>query len=165
MFFDHNIQYSSLNCSTIPFMAILSASWTVGVIFFTSISRPFTKINVLYEILYKNSNVFRAAFWVFAVLFLVAILGWFINMLYYRSNKKMKAVVTFAPFALSGLLTFIHNATGGRLMGTLLKYFVAAMGFSSDTPNPYTGALSMLLFAAILCSFNFLLIRKAQIKD
>jgi len=47
----------------------------------------------------------------------------------------------------------------------MINFIVTAMGFSGSIPNPYIGSFSMLVLTVILSAFNYLLIRKAQIKE
>lgn len=146
-------------------LAIVAGLWAVILTLLCVLARMFTRITVLYELLYENLNPIHAVVWTFAALFLLAVLGWCINMLYYRSTKRLKYAVTLAPFVLYGLLTVINQATGGILLRSISQFLIAAMGFSAGARSSYIGALTMLLFAAVICSLNFLLLRKAQLKD
>ncbi|MEK6264413.1 MAG: hypothetical protein N2B06_06545, partial [Clostridium sp.] len=80
------------------------------------------------------------------------------------SSKRMSYLISFAPFVLSGLLIIINQSTNGKLFESIIKFIVAAMGFSGSIPNPYIASFSMLLCVAIICGFNYLLIRKAELK-
>ena len=89
-------------------------------------------------------------------------LGWFIALVYYRSDKRTRYIVSLAPFVFFGLLSALNQAAGGVIFQAVLTFLTAAMGLSTPVPNPYIAALSMLLGAAFLCGGNFLLIRRAQ---
>ena len=123
------------------------------------------KIIVLYNLLYNDYSVMGTMIWFIGIFFLLATLGWFITMVYYLSSKRMSFAITILPFILSGLLTIINQSTNGKLFDSMIQFIITAMGFSGNIPNPYTGSFSMLLLAVIICPFNYLLIRKAQIKD
>jgi len=147
-------------------MAILSVAWAVTITLVLSfISKLGIKILALYPLLYKNSNFVSSVVWFIGVFYLLIVIGWLINMAYYRSSKRMAYAISFAPFILSGLLTIINQSTHGKLFESIIGFLVTALGFSGTIPNPYIGSFSMLLFAGIICAFNYLLIRKAQIKD
>ncbi len=145
-------------------LAILAAVWALGVTFFAIISKAFVKSLVLYEQLYENWDTFHTV-WLFAVFFMSGVLGWFINLLYYRSSKWMKVLISFAPFILLGLFLHTNQTSDGILARALAKFIAAAMGFATGIPNPYVGAFSLLLLAIILCACNFLLIRRAELKE
>ena len=147
-------------------MSILSVAWAVIVTLIISfISKMNIKIIVLYNIFYKGSSAMGTVVWFIAIFYLLIIIGWFINMIYYRSSRRMAYVISFSPFILSGLLTFINQSTNGKLFNYIIKFIVAAMGFSDSIPNPYIASVSMLLMAVVVCGFNYLLIRRVQIKE
>jgi len=161
----NSVSRKSLFWANIISMSILSVALaTVVTILLWLVSRMNIKIIVLYTLIYKNNSVIGIFIWLIGVFFLLIILGWFINMVYYRSSKGMAYVISFSPFILSGLIIIINLTTNGKLFDYIIKFIVTAMGFSGSIPNPYVGALSMLIFAAIICIFNYLLIRKAEIK-
>jgi len=147
-------------------MAILSTAWAVTLTLVLSlISWMHIEIIVLYPLFYGDTSVLGTVVWFAGVFFLLIVIGWFINMVYYRSSKRMAYAISSAPFILSGLLTIINQSTNGKLFASILKFTVAAMGFSGKNPNPFIGSLSLLLLTMIICAFNFLLIRRAQIKE
>lgn len=160
------VSRKSLFWANILSMAIVSTGWAVAVTLVLSfISRMNIKIIVLYTLLFKDNSAAGAFVWFIGVFFLLIVLGWFINMVYYRSSKLMAYAISFVPFILLGLLTIINQTTDGKLFDSIIKFIVTAMGFSGSIPNPYIGSFSMLLFTVIICAFNYLLIRKAQIKE
>jgi len=147
-------------------MAILSVTWAVTVALILSfISRMNIQVIVLYTLFYGQNMAMSAVIWFSAAFYLLIILGWLINMVYYRSSLRMAYAISFAPFVISGLLTMINQTTQGKLFDFMLKFIVTAMGFSGSVPNPYIASFSMLLLTVILCAFNYRLIRKAQIKE
>ena len=149
------VSRKNLFWSNILSMSILSVAWTVIFMLLISfISKMNIKIIVLYNIFYKGSSAMG-----------IIVIGWFINMIYYRSSRRMAYVISFSPFILSGILTLINQSTNGDLFKYIIKFIVAAMGFSGSTPNPYIASVSMLLTAVVICGLNYLLIRKVQIKQ
>jgi len=160
------VSRKNLFWSNILSMSILSVAWTVIFMLLISfISKMNIKIIVLYNIFYKGSSAMGIAVWFIAIFYLLIVIGWFINMIYYRSSRRMAYVISFSPFILSGILTLINQSTNGDLFKYIIKFIVAAMGFSGSTPNPYIASVSMLLTAVVICGLNYLLIRKVQIKQ
>lgn len=143
-------------------MSILSVAWAViFMVLISFISKMNIKIIVLYNIFYKGSSAMGTVVWFIGIFYLLIVIGWFINMIYYRSSRRMAYVISFLPFILSGILTLINQFTNGKLF----KFIVAAMGFLGSTPNPYIASVSMLLAVVVICVFNYLLIRRVQIKE
>lgn len=160
------VSRKSLFWANILSMATISVVWAVAVTLLLSfIDRMYIKIIVLYTLLYKNTSAIGTLVWFIGAFYLLMMLGWFTSMLYYRSSKPMAYVISLAPFIFSGLLTIINQSTNGKLFDSIINFFVTAMGFSGSLPNPYIGSFSLLLFTVIICAFNYLLIRKAQIRN
>jgi hypothetical protein len=161
----NGVSRRSLFWANVLSMSILAVTWAVVVaMVLTFTSRLHIKIIVLFTMLYKDYSVLATIVWFCSAFFLLIILGWFINMIYYRSSKGMIYVISLAPFVLMGLLIILNQTVNEKLFSGILRFIVTAMGFSGATPNPYIGSFSMILFAVIICSFNYLLIRKAEIK-
>jgi hypothetical protein len=146
-------------------LAVMAVIWSLLVTLFVTISRMFTNIIAIYELLYRNRAPVSMATWEFAALLLFAVLGWFIYLIYYISGRKTKYLITAAPFVLVPLLMLFNIMAEGKIFYAIGRFFINIMGFASSTPNPYIGALSMLVTAVIFCGAIFLLIRRAQIKD
>jgi hypothetical protein len=141
---------------------MLAAIWAFGVTVFVMVTAEITRIQVLYQMIYRNLEVTGVFTWLFAALLLLNMLGWFIALVYYRSDKRTRYIVSLAPFIIFGLLSALNQAAGGVISQAVFAFLTAAMGLSIPVPNPYIAALSMLLGAALLCGCNFLLIRRAQ---
>lgn len=160
------VSRKSLFWANILSMVITSATWAVVITLVLSlISKLQLQAIVLYPVFYKDNSILGAIVWFFGIFFLLIVLGWFITMVYYRSSKRMAYAITLAPFILSGLLLIINQETSGKLFDSMSQFYMSAMGFSDSLPNPYIASFSMLLLALIICAFNYLLIRRAQIKD
>jgi hypothetical protein len=159
------VSRKSLFWANILSMTIASIAWAVILTLILSIiSRMNIKIFVLYTLIYNNYSVISTIVWFSTIFCLLIVIGWFISMAYYRSSKRMAYLISFAPFILSGLLIIINQTTNGKLFDSILKFIVASMGFSGSIPNPYIASFSMLTCIVIICGFNYLLIRKAEIK-
>lgn len=160
------VSRKSLFWANILSMAILSVVLAVTITLVLSlISRMNIKVFVLFTLFYKSTSTTATVVWFIGIFFLLAVLGWFINMVYYRSSKPMAYAISFVPFILFGLLTILNQTSHGKLFESILNFMVRVMGFSGSVPNPYIGSFSMLLLTVIICAFNYLLIRKAQIKE
>ncbi|HEX3048051.1 MAG TPA: hypothetical protein VHY08_25080 [Bacillota bacterium] len=152
----------------IQVLAIVAASTSVFVKVLQFIFSRFAEYPLIFELVYKSnvvSKVFGGALWLFAAIFLLAMSGWFINMLYYRSGNLLKVVISLLPVLLLTLLSGVNSLSGGGIYQGIGRFFRMFFGFSGGAPNPYTAVLSMLLLTIILGALNFLLIRKAQLKD
>ncbi|MFA6808358.1 MAG: hypothetical protein WCR27_05135 [Eubacteriales bacterium] len=160
------VSRKSLFWANIFSMVILSVAWAVAMTLVISfINRMNLKMIVVYPLIYKGSSTMGTVVWFSGMFFLLIVLGWFITMAYYRSNKLMIFVISLAPFVIAGLFTIINQMTGGKLFDFMINFIVTAMGFSGSIPNPYIGSFSMLVITVILCVLNYLLIRKTQIKE
>jgi hypothetical protein len=145
-------------------LASMAAIWAIVVTVFVVVSRMFTRIWVVFDLLYRDRDAMSMVTWEFAALFLFAVLGWFIYLVYYVSGLKTKYVITAAPFVLAPLLVLFNIMADGRIFHAIGQFFTTIMGFSSSIPNPYIGTLSLLLMAVIFGGAIFLLIRRAQVK-
>lgn len=115
------------------------------------------------EQLYKSNFFFSSFMWSFALFALAASTGWFITMLYYRCDKLMKTVISFAPVLVIILFFMINNLTKGAVGIAVIKFLTMALGFNNN--NPYTAALTFFIAAAGALGLCYLLIRKITIKD
>ena len=159
------VSRKSLFWANILSMAIVSIAWAVILTLILSIIiRMNVKIFVIYTLIYNNYSLISTIVWFSTIFCLLIVIGWFISMAYYRSSKRMSYLISFAPFVLSGLLIIINQSTNGKLFESIIKFIVVAMGFSGSVPNPYIASFSMLTCIVITCFFNYLLIRKAEIK-
>jgi len=113
--------------------------------------------------LYKNDFFFSNFMWSFALFALAASAGWCITMLYYRCDKLMKTVVSFAPVLVLILFFVINNLTKGAMAMAIIKFLTVALGFTNN--NPYMAALSFFITSAGTFGLCYLLIRRITIKD
>jgi hypothetical protein len=143
----------------------MSAIWAILLTIFIVVSRTFTNIWVVFDLLYRGWDLVSMAVWEFAGMFLLAVLGWLIYLIYYVSGLKTKYIITAAPFVVIPLLALFNIMANGVIFEAIGKFVINAMGFASNVPNPYIGAGSMLIFSLILGGAVFLLIRRAQVND
>lgn len=107
------------------------------------------------------------SFWVdipftFTFLTLAICLGWLITLLYYRSDKIMKIILSVSPFLLIILSTYINRITNGAITRELGKFFDNVLGISAV--SPINAVFSFAISAALIYGLSFLLVRKAPIK-
>lgn len=138
------------------FMALIDATMTKVL----KLIMPYEDI---VEQLYKNDLFFSSFMWSFALFTLAASAGWCITMLYYKCDKLMKTIVSFAPVLLVILLVMLNNLTKGALGIAITKFFTLTLGFTNN--NPYTAVLSFLVAAVGIFGLCYLLIRRISIKD
>lgn len=129
----------------------------------TRILRLILPYENMVEQLYKNDFFFSSFMWSFALFVLVASTGWCITMLYYRCDKLMKTVISFAPVLVIILFFMINNLTKGAMGIAVIKFLTMALGFNNN--NPYMAALTFFIAAAGAFGLCYLLIRKITIKD
>lgn len=125
--------------------------------------RSFMNYHQTYEQLYRNTNVFNGMVWLFFIYTAAITLGWLITMLYYRSGKQLKLVISFAPAVLLIGLGVLNGLVGGSIFSAIVRFTVGFWGLKSM--NSYVAALNLSLFTALLGTFIFLLVRKAPIKN
>ena len=115
------------------------------------------------EQLYKNDLFFTSFMWSFALFALVASTGWCITMLYYRCDKLMKTIISFAPVLILILFFMINNLTKGAIGMAIIKFLTVALGFTNN--NPYMAVLTFFIATALALGLCYLLIRRITIKD
>lgn len=116
---------------------------------------------------WTTANDIKTLFGTFAFQFgaytMVFMLGLFISMLYYRSNKITKIIISLIPFGLMVFSYNIFNLFPTEFWDGVAKFIANAFGWHSG--NPYMGALTLLILGSILSGFSYLLIRRAVVKE
>ena len=118
----------------------------------------------LFQQLYRSNSSVADFLWSFGLYAFFISLGWFITMVYYRSNKLMKTVVSLIPVFIIILLVVINNLTGGALGQGLVSLSASALGFNNGF-NAYIAVLSFWVATAVLLGVGFLLIRRMPVKE
>lgn len=108
------------------------------------------------------SNIFNNILFQFSFCLLAYVAGIVINMIYYRSNKYVKVLVSVAP-----VMLMIFNTTltirNPRLAMKLNEFIDYIFGF--EPLNVFACITTFLVITVILSGIAFLLIRKAVIKE
>ncbi len=110
-----------------------------------------------------NPNIMDNFIWSFSALSLFAIIGYFVALVYYRSNTLTKIVVSVSPFILLSVLGYLNRITNGTISYVITDFFALIWGFKHGY-NPYIAVLSMSIGFIIFSALSFLLIRKAPVK-
>jgi hypothetical protein len=102
--------------------------------------------------------------YIFAYAF-IAMLGYFITILYYRMNKALKLLVSIGVPALFVIVLPIidTNFTGGAISRAIGKFFMFAWGYSNGF-NPYFSMVTCTIFFILFGGLSYLLMKKAIIK-
>ncbi|HZX46656.1 MAG TPA: hypothetical protein VFF83_05245 [Clostridia bacterium] len=117
----------------------------------------------LLEQLYGFSNYPAEYLWSFGLYAFAGCLGWLITMVYYRISGPLRIIVLVVPFIMGIPIGYMVRRTGGALGRAVVGFLDGVMGITAG--NPYIGAFSFFVSAAVVLLFCFLLIRRAPIKD
>jgi hypothetical protein len=112
--------------------------------------------------LYKNNSLFPEFLWASSFYTLNVYFGWLVTMVYYRSNKIMKTVISILPILIIITFNYFDYVSGKAGSVAITGFLIKAMGLS--TGNVYAGSLSLLIGAAAIAGICFALVRKAIIK-
>lgn len=114
----------------------------------------------------KNLQIFgEGLLWLIFLYAMMAVLGYCITLIYYRSNKIAKWVVSITPaLVLFALIPVLESLTNGRFVVKLVEFMGRSMGLG-QTINPYMAMISFIIGFGVLALFSFLLIRRAVIKQ
>lgn len=154
---------------------ITALVWALLTILLSRVGGSITSITIIYDIIFKEFTFLSSLVWNFTLLLLLFYLGNMIVLIYYRSGKKTRLLVSVSPFLLYGIMSLINHAYQGRLFNTFSRFFFASMGFaegilsemgfSGAVGNPFIGGLTFAICTIVICFMTFLLLRKAPIKD
>lgn len=118
------------------------------------------------DFIWQQSNeiyiLFSTFAWQFALYTFICLVGLLITLIYYRSNKWMRVIVSISPVFFFMLMRSLGNYLTD-FSGSIISFMDKAFGYSSM--NPYMGVLTFLATGAILTVFIYLLTRKAEINE
>ncbi len=115
--------------------------------------------------LYRITSPLTLLAWSFALYTCLTHLGWMIGMLYHRSNKLFRMMISVSPVLTGLVITFFDHWVDGALSRGLAGFFTTVFGFTSAPPNPYTATISFLVAATGAAAISFLLIRRVTLKS
>ena len=150
------------NILALSVIALLMATIDTTLGFIMSLLIPYEGIT---EQIYGMSSLLPELIWTFTLATLAAHVGWLISMVYYRSSKLQKILVSMSP--LFGFITLIYvdRRTAGAFSTAIIRFMGWALGFKAQHPNPYVASLSFTLAAMAVAGLCFLLISRAPVKD
>lgn len=157
-----NISRKTFYWGTLLGLLILATFMAISAQMFAVVVDTFITYESLYEQLYPESLV-AEFIWSFSLFVLAAYGGWFVTMLYYRSNPAMKTVISMSPVFALILLTYAHRRSGYTLLAALINFTAKVLGLIDI--NAYYAVASFSVLAVIAAFFTFLLIRRAPIND
>lgn len=107
-------------------------------------------------------NLFNNILFQFAFCILAYVAGIVINMIYYRSNKYLKVLVSVTPviFFIFNINISMKNPVLTMRINKFLDYI-----FGFNPSNVFACITTFLVFTVFLSGISFLLIRKAVIKE
>lgn len=111
-----------------------------------------------------NLNIFSNFAWSFSVLCFFGIIGFCISLIYYRSSKVLKIVISIMPFIIISALGYLNGLTNGTISNVISNFFNLIWGFKHGY-NPYIAVLSMSIGFILFSFLSFLLIKRAPVKD
>ncbi len=123
-----------------------------------------TPYESIFHQIYLQNRFLDKLLWSFTILTLFAVIGWTINMFYYRSNKYMKIMISIAPVFLIMFISYLNRFTDGELIRSISRFLLSAFGVSGVL-NPYMAVLSFIVATVGISGLIYLLIYKAPIKD
>lgn len=146
----------------------------------SSIAKIFISSSTLYLTLYeaRYSNLTQLSFmnhvqiiveqllWSAALYSMAGMLGYCINLIYYRSSLIMKWIVSVIPFLLLFVVfPYVETITQGAVSRFIGNFFSITLGFAGQTTNPLIAVMSFIIGYLIFGAISFLLIRRAVVKQ
>jgi hypothetical protein len=118
------------------------------------------------EFIWKQSNeihiLFNTFIWQFALYTFICLVGLLITLIYYRSNKWMRVVVSISPVIFFMLMRGLGNYLTD-FSGSIISFMDKAFGYSNM--NSYMAVITFLVAGGIMSAFIYLLTKKAEIKE
>lgn len=141
------------------FSFALSIICALFIILAESVATTFT----IYTLMY-GKNILGMFVWLFTLGIFLAMLGWFIICVFYRTNKKQRLIIGGALLLFPALYILVHYLTDGALGRNVVRFLIKIIGYGG-VPNPYIAAVSFIVLSIILCAGVFLLVRRAGIRE
>jgi hypothetical protein len=109
--------------------------------------------------------LFEQFLWSTFLYAMLAMLGFCITLIYYRSNLIVKYVVSTLPFLiLLVLVPYVDKATNGAFIQWVGNFIARSMGFGQSI-NPYIALFSFLIGFGFFALCSYLLMRRAVIRQ
>lgn len=106
-------------------------------------------------------TLFRTVTVLFASYIVVFALGLLITMIYYKSNKIMKILVSLSPIVIIAIVGSVFNGVS-KFEDNVVDFFYNIFGL--NTFNSYNAVMTFICLFIILMIFVYILVRKAVVK-
>lgn len=104
--------------------------------------------------------------WNATLLFAIAIIGYFITILYYKMNKTLKVVVSVSiPVILVIGLPVLDGMFGGKIISSILNFILTIMGLINGQSNNLIATLSFVCISGVFALLSYLLVRRMTVKS
>ena len=163
----NNVSRRSLFIGSLLSLTSIAFLLAVISVIFSLVLRSVMPYENMVTQLYRTDAILTSLVWSFALNTFAMFLGWLITMIYYRSNKLQKLLVSLSPAILVfSLVLLARTSIGGMVFNPLIRAIRNALGFADLlNPNPHVAAFSFFVGAACLAALNFSLIRRAPIRE
>ncbi len=151
--------YMAFILSTLTLSAILAVFETLT----NNILPYFIPTIGLMDEIYHTTNIIADFLWSFSIFCLSLSIGWLIALIYYRSSKPIKIIVSFAPVFVILLFVMFNQYTNGLVFNRVGQ--VGRFIFSLDTLNPFLAAIHLFFLMILVFLLSYPLIAKAIIKE
>lgn len=141
---------------------LTSAVWTVMTGIIIILSKKFATNIIIFPMIFSAGLVAMFT-WIFAVSLALICFGWLVSILFNVLSKNAKLIVMFAGIIIGTIFSLLNvyfdsfASFAGRMFGLLL-------GITENFVSAYLSAVMFLILAAVLVLFNWLLIRRLEIK-
>lgn len=141
---------------------LTSAVWTVITGIIIILSKKFATNIIIFPMIFSDGLVAMFT-WIFVVSLALICFGWLVSILFNVLSKNAKLIVMFAVIIIGTIFSLLNvyvdsfASFAGRMFGLLL-------GITENFVSAYLSAVMFLILAAVLVLFNWLLIRRLEIK-
>lgn len=141
---------------------LTSAVWTVMTGIIIIISKKFATNIIIFPMIFSDGLVAMFT-WIFAVSLALICCGWLVSILFNVLSKTVKLIVMFAGIIIGTIFSLLNvyvdsfSSFTGRMSGLVL-------GTTENFVSAYLSAVMFLILAVVLVLFNWLLVRRLEIK-
>lgn len=160
--------FISFICSIIPISAAMALIDSVNGLIASLVIKYDPAYMQFYGKRYVGSvnGIFKYAegfLWYIFAYAMLAMIGYFITVLYYRMNKGLKLLVSIGfPAFFFIILPMID--TEGRIFTGIGNFFSFAWGYNNGC-NPYFSMVTCTLISVLFGTLSYMLIKNAQVKE
>lgn len=100
--------------------------------------------------------------WRAALCMLLALLAWFISLLYHRGSATQRALLQISPFLIFGWV--ISTSSGMTVFSAARRAWTWFFGLAGLSPDPQAAMANFTLTAVIMAGLCYLLVRRASVR-